>query len=244
MQEGDSFRAYRKGEGKAFIESVFQMTTLSTIPLPLESKVSSILSDRLNTIKSSLETDTLILDENEFPNLETNLRLFLVRIFQDVNTYSLPELHPEYEDKSPMSGFPEFDFNCNRLDDDQVAHILSAMNQVQKPSGSIDLGDLDDFLSGESWPHSNKKLRSPSFHKSATSASRKGRTGGAWTQEETNALEKGMQMFKNDWKAIKHHFNETLHRRTNVNLKDRARNVKRKLIKEKLPLGIWHLACG
>ena len=64
-----------------------------------------------------------------------------------------------------------------------------------------------------------------------------------WTEEETNALEKGMKIFGNDWKAIKSHFSQELTIRSNVNLKDRARNVKRKLERMELDLGIWKLAC-
>ena len=73
---------------------------------------------------------------------------------------------------------------------------------------------------------------------------KKSRLGGMWTEAETDALEKGMEMFGNDWKTIRDHFSKTLERRSNVNLKDRARNVKRRRIKEGIPLGIWHLACG
>ncbi len=65
-----------------------------------------------------------------------------------------------------------------------------------------------------------------------------------WSQEETDALEQGMHIFGNDWKAIKDHFRVVLSRRTNVNLKDRARNIKRKLLKLGSPLGIWQNACN
>ncbi len=64
-----------------------------------------------------------------------------------------------------------------------------------------------------------------------------------WTKEETDALEKGMIIFGNDWKAIKAHFSEELANRTNVNLKDRARNVKKKLQRTGADLGIWDKAC-
>jgi hypothetical protein len=65
-----------------------------------------------------------------------------------------------------------------------------------------------------------------------------------WTQEETDALQRGMEIFGNDWKAIKDHFSQVLHRRSNVNLKDRARNIKRKLLKAQQPLGVWASACN
>jgi hypothetical protein len=65
-----------------------------------------------------------------------------------------------------------------------------------------------------------------------------------WTEEETATLEQGMHIFGNDWKAIKDHFKDVFTRRTNVNLKDRARNIKRKLIKMGAPLGIWANACN
>lgn len=64
-----------------------------------------------------------------------------------------------------------------------------------------------------------------------------------WTDAETEALEKGMIIFGNDWKAIKAHFSMELAARTNVNLKDRARNVKKKLQRTGAPLGIWEKAC-
>jgi hypothetical protein len=65
-----------------------------------------------------------------------------------------------------------------------------------------------------------------------------------WTEEETATLEQGMNIFGNDWKAIKDHFKDVFTRRSNVNLKDRARNIKRKLIKMGAPLGIWANACN
>lgn len=240
VEEGSGFRNYRKAEGKAFIDSEFQIATFSHIPPALEPKVSSLLLDRRNAIVSLLEADTLALDDLDFSELEKKLRVFFVRIFNDINAYSLPELHPNYEERSESfsKSLPEEELVS--LSNSQVASILTAMKQVPDSAGVVDLGDLDDFLDGESWSNSHrKKARS-----GTPIASRKSRTGGAWTEEETNALEEGMELYGNDWKTIKEHFSQTLSRRTNVNLKDRARNVKRKRIKENLPLGIWHLACG
>lgn len=240
VEEDNRFRNYRGTEGIAFIDSEFQMATLSHLPKALEPRVSSLLSDRRDTIVSLLEANTLTLDVFIFQDFESNLRRFFVRIFDDLNAYSLPELHPDFEEKSErlQPSVPERDLLP--LSNSQVASILTAMKQIPESTGVVDYGDLDDFLDGDAWSNSHrKKPRS-----GTPTASRKSRTGGSWTVEETDALEQGMELFSNDWKKIKDHFSETLSRRTNVNLKDRARNVKRKRIKEGLPLGIWHIACG
>jgi hypothetical protein len=63
-----------------------------------------------------------------------------------------------------------------------------------------------------------------------------------WADFETMILKKGMETFGNDWCAIKSFYPDVFLERTNVDLKDRARNVKRKLEREKKHLGIWGFA--
>ena len=71
---------------------------------------------------------------------------------------------------------------------------------------------------------------------------RKKKTKTAWTFEETEFLRKGMETFGNDWVAIKSFYSLELTERSNVDLKDRARNVKNMLKREKQDLGIWENA--
>jgi hypothetical protein len=51
-----------------------------------------------------------------------------------------------------------------------------------------------------------------------------------------------METFGNDWVAIKSFYSLELTERSNVDLKDRARNVKNMLKREKQDLGIWENA--
>jgi hypothetical protein len=236
-----NFRNYRKTEATAFIESEFQITTLSFIPQSLESKVKELLLDAANKIVSNVEAGNLLLNVLvDFPGTEEKLRLFFVRIFSDINSYSLPELHPDFELKSDAvsKSVAEEAQEDLLLSNSQVAKILTAMKKMPGSPSILDFRALDDFIDGEDWANTHARKHGGNHEK------KKSRLGGMWTEAETDALEKGMEMFGNDWKTIRDHFSKTLERRSNVNLKDRARNVKRRRIKEGIPLGIWHLACG
>jgi hypothetical protein len=238
VEVGDHFRNYRKPEALAFVDSEFQVATLSYIPSALQQKVAELLLEAGDRVASNVELGNIAFESvMDFSALVEKLRLFFVRIFNDINSYSLPELHPDFEEKTNSASKPaeEEDFSLSNA---QVATILTAMKKIPSSSSIIDLRALDEFMDGENWSNTHgKKFSSGSTEK-------KTRLGGMWTQEETDALEKGMEMFGNDWKTIKNHFSETLKKRSNVNLKDRARNVKKKRKKEGLSLGIWDLACG
>lgn len=240
VEAGDHFRNYRKPEARAFIDSEFQVATLSYIPSALQQKVAELLLEAGDRIASNVEVGNIALETViDFPDLVEKLRLFFVRIFNDINSYSLPELHPDFEAKNSSASKPVEEEGDFSLSNAQVATILTAMKKIPGSASIIDLRALDEFMDGENWTNTHGKKLS-----SGSAAEKKTRLGGMWTQEETDALEKGMEMFGNDWKTIKNHFSETLKKRSNVNLKDRARNVKKKRKKEGLPLGIWDLACG
>jgi len=58
--------------------------------------------------------------------------------------------------------------------------------------------------------------------------SRGGALGKQWTAEETESLRQGMELFgehKHRWALIKQHFSKELHHRSNIDLKDRWRNM-------------------
>ena len=68
-----------------------------------------------------------------------------------------------------------------------------------------------------------------------------------WTQEELDALEKGMIEYGTNWKTILLFYGPPegpLKNRKSTQLKDKARNEKRRREKERLPLGIFEKATG
>lgn len=65
-----------------------------------------------------------------------------------------------------------------------------------------------------------------------------------WTQEELDELEKGMKKFGTNWSLILNMAEGPLKTRTTVQLKDKARNEKRRREKEKISLGVFQNATG
>ncbi|RIA98828.1 hypothetical protein C1645_812319 [Glomus cerebriforme] len=65
-----------------------------------------------------------------------------------------------------------------------------------------------------------------------------------WTQEELDELEEGMKKFGTNWTLILSMSNGPLNHRTNVQLKDKARNEKRRREREGIPLGVFQKATG
>lgn len=63
------------------------------------------------------------------------------------------------------------------------------------------------------------------------------RTKKFWTDEETELLRKGMELHGHSWAAIKEQFPQL--DRTPVQMKDRARSVKKILLEKGLNPGIW-----
>ena len=63
------------------------------------------------------------------------------------------------------------------------------------------------------------------------------RTKRMWTEEETDMLKHGLQMYGHNWKQIALHY--SILGRTPVQLKDRARNVRKIMIANEMPLGVW-----
>lgn len=271
IQEESKFRNYRKGEGKALIKSVFEISTVPNLPPAVATKVDAVFKERENQILSLLNQGKMTFDEYSLTDLDSKLRAFLIRIFRDLNSLSLPEMHPDYQEISVVKSRPGEDSESfSQLGKEQMAQLLNAVEMVTHRYDSIPMVDEFDspymnLTSSEPWgapakrPRTDEGYSNPSpynivldptrplsrFQAGQTTPRR--RPPGIkvpWTDEETAALEQGMNIFGNDWKAIKDHFKEVLIRRTNVNLKDRARNIKRKLIKMGAPLGIWANACN
>jgi hypothetical protein len=65
-----------------------------------------------------------------------------------------------------------------------------------------------------------------------------------WSQEELDLLEEGMEKFGTNWSLILDMSSGPLQNRTNVQLKDKARNEKRRREREGIPLGIFQKATG
>jgi hypothetical protein len=70
------------------------------------------------------------------------------------------------------------------------------------------------------------------------------RTRKLWTEEETKILEQGMSQFGNDWVTIRKAFAKELCDRTPVNLKDRARSIRRIRERNNEDLGVFASASG
>ncbi|CDH59799.1 predicted protein [Lichtheimia corymbifera JMRC:FSU:9682] len=64
-----------------------------------------------------------------------------------------------------------------------------------------------------------------------------------WTDEEVAALDQGLREYSRRWVAIKARFPDILRNRTNVQLKDKARNIARQRRKDGLPLEHYE-GCG
>ena len=271
IQEDSNFRNYRKGEGKTLIKSVFDIATVPNLPQVVASKVDAVFKERENQILSLLNQGKMTFDEYSLTDLEAKLRAFLIRIFRDLNSLSLPEMHPDYQEISVVKSRPGNDSESfSQLGKEQMAQLLNAVEMVTQRYDSIPIVDEFDspymnLASSEPWAAPEKRSRTdgsyvpgstynivldptkPLSRFQAGQTTPRRRPPGTkvpWTDEETAALEQGMNIFGNDWKAIKDHFREVLVRRTNVNLKDRARNIKRKLLKMGSPLGIWANACN
>ena len=65
-----------------------------------------------------------------------------------------------------------------------------------------------------------------------------------WMQEELNKLEEGMKKFGTNWSLILDMADGSLKTRTTVQLKDKARNEKRRREREGISLGIFQNAMG
>lgn len=281
IQEETGFRNYKKGEGKTLINSVFDISTVPNLPPAVASTVDAVFKERENQIVGLLNQGKMTFDAYSLSDLESKIRAFLIRIVRDLNSLSLPEMHPDSEEISVIKTRPGEDSESfSQLGKEQMTQLLNAVEMVTHRYDSIPMVDEFDSpymnLGGsEPWAPSVKRVRvdegyvtrtpvneayvsgsnynivldptKPLSRFQAGSTTPRRRPPGVkvpWTEEETATLEQGMNIFGNDWKAIKDHFKDVFTRRTNVNLKDRARNIKRKLVKMGAPLGIWANACN
>lgn len=62
----------------------------------------------------------------------------------------------------------------------------------------------------------------------------------AWTDEETDILANAMARYGHNWAGIIKEYGDELPGRTGVDLKDRARNVRKMFLASGRPLGIWN----
>ena len=60
-----------------------------------------------------------------------------------------------------------------------------------------------------------------------------------WTEEETITLEEGIRHCNTSWSDIKKRYPTILANRTPVNLKDKARSIRRQLERAGEPLGVF-----
>ena len=65
-----------------------------------------------------------------------------------------------------------------------------------------------------------------------------------WMQEELNELEEGMKKYGTNWSLILDSADGPLKTRTTVQLKDKARNEKRRREREEISLGIFQIVTG
>lgn len=82
---------------------------------------------------------------------------------------------------------------------------------------------------------SNKNIDDDSPNR--TSAFKEVRTKRMWTDDETDLLRQGLEMYGHNWKQIATHF--PVLSRSPVQLKDRARNVRNILTNKGQELGPW-----
>jgi hypothetical protein len=276
IQEDGKFRNYRKGEGKSLIKSLFDISTVPHLPRAIATKVEAVFKERESQIVNLLNQGKMTFDEYSLSDLDAKLRAFFTMVFRDLNSLSLPEMHPDYQEISIVKSRTAEDAEsyANQLGKEQMAQLLNAVEMVTQRSQVYDSipNMADEFdnpymslTDADAWGHTDKRSRTESSYMPNTNYNivldpmkplsrfqagqttprrRPPGTKVPWTDEETAVLEQGMNIFGNDWKAIKDHFSDVLFRRTNVNLKDRARNMKRKLIKMGAPLGVWQNACN
>lgn len=64
-----------------------------------------------------------------------------------------------------------------------------------------------------------------------------------WTEEEVAALDEGLRLYSRRWVVIKTRYADVLANRTNVQLKDKARNIARQRRKQGIPLE-HYAGCG
>ena len=64
-----------------------------------------------------------------------------------------------------------------------------------------------------------------------------------WTDEEVEALDEGLRLYSKRWSFIKAKYAHILYNRTNVQLKDKARNIARQRRKQGIPLEHYQ-GCG
>ncbi|KAJ3056001.1 hypothetical protein HK097_008490 [Rhizophlyctis rosea] len=124
--------------------------------------------------------------------------------------------------------------------------ITKSNKQPTRPGGSkfkqqFLLTDDDDLPeeAEEDLPKNNDDFRDDTFgkkHKRKRPHNGKRRP---WSEEELQALEKGIRQFGNSWAQIEAHFGSRMPGRSQIDLKDKARTEMRKRRKLGLDEGVW-----
>jgi hypothetical protein len=114
------------------------------------------------------------------------------------------------------------------------------MSNSQNDSKISSSGDVFD----ESFTNKSVTKRSSTHLIPQNKLKRKKQKRIEWTQEELEELEEGMKKFGTNWTLILSMSSGALKNRTNVQLKDKARNEKRRREREGIPLGIFQKATG
>src|SRR5438045_4208088 len=111
---------------------------------------------------------------------------------------------------------------------------------------NISSGSVEDVFDESSHinKYTTKKTTSQRLQPFQNKFMRKKQKRIEWSQEELDLLEEGMKKFGTNWSLISDMSSGPLQNRTNVQLKDKARNEKRRREREGIPLGIFQKATG
>jgi hypothetical protein len=158
--------------------------------------------------------------------LERHLRLF--------KGYLEGALHAQLPPRAPQDIF-------DGLTPIMLAQIAQT-EAFRRQADGIELGPFDQFIQRAPNPVTQH------LNPNALFTIKPPRTKMQWTAEETTYLEEGMKRCGTNWAGIEALYgengtiNQSLTRRTQVSMKDKARNEKRRRIREGLPLGPFAMA--
>ncbi|KAI8896772.1 hypothetical protein BC833DRAFT_596291 [Globomyces pollinis-pini] len=170
------------------------------------------LTYRKDLIYEWIATGEVTLDPTISIKHEQELIKCLISISIAANSEMAPILHPVYHKESS----PKIQQSTKLL----VERLRKSQSDKQKQD-SLGGGLID------------KKRRAVQIEEGGQ------RTRRPWTEEETRALEEGIEQYGNDWVTIHKKYINVLKDRDPVKLKDRARSMRRILTRAQKPLGVW-----